>query len=472
MLKNETLEQRIDAGRKLRKTAPRATHNMLGNIKRDPIPLLQSSSEGRFERLVPLRYGRMLASPFAFYRGSAAIQAHDLAPTPQSGLQLQICGDAHLMNFGGFATPERNLVFDMNDFDETHPGPWEWDVKRLAASISVAARHLGFKDSAADDMVFNAVEHYRLRMSEFAQMSELDLWYEKLTFDEMLTGAVAEDSRKQIHKAIEKASMRTHEGLLPKMAEKIDGRWRMRDAPPELFHFRGAHTLLESDDPQMAIDVKRDVLGSYFTKYLATLSWSHQQLLKRFSFQDAAFKVVGVGSVGTYCHVLLFTDIHDQPLFLQAKQAQKSVLAPYVKAGKPAFNHEGQRIVQGQRMLQSASDMFLGWTTGYAGRNLYVRQLRDMKVSFEIDTFSEFLLGRYAWLCFHVLARAHARASGMAPQISGYLGKSGQFAEALAGYARGYTDQVESDFEAFRAACRKGRITAQSEADFGADLRA
>jgi len=468
MPQNDTIEQRFESGRALRREVPRASHSDVGDVKRDPIKLLEASSAGRVEPLVPLRYGRMLASPFAFYRGSAAIQAHDLATTPHSGLASQICGDAHLMNFGGFATPERNFVFDINDFDETHPGPWEWDVKRLAASFTVAARHMGFSAAVADEMVFTAIDNYRAKMAALANMGALDLWYQKMTFEYMLQNAKTAAGRKQIAKAIAKGKTRTHEGVLPKMATKTDGKWVINDAPPALFHVHSKSTLMKADDPWKMMDHLTTV-GKSLKQYLATLHPSNRQLLSYFRMQDVAFKVVGVGSVGTRCGVVLLTDALDRPLFLQLKQAVPSVLAPYVPVGKSAYKHEGQRVVVGQRMMQSASDMFLGWLTGALGYHYYVRQLRDMKFSAEIEMFSEMLLGRYAWLCSDILARAHARASGLAPEISGYLGKGTQFAEAIVGYANNYADQVERDYKVFQEACRKGRLTARSDADFAAD---
>ncbi|MBP6534234.1 MAG: DUF2252 domain-containing protein [Arenimonas sp.] len=468
-----SFEKRIEIGQAIRDSVPRASHSSVGDVKRDPIKLLKANSSGRVERLIPLRYGRMLASPFAFYRGSAILQAHDLATTPHTGLTVQICGDAHLMNFGGFATPERNLVFDMNDFDETHPGPWEWDVKRLAASITVAARSLGFKSAAADKMVFNAVENYRTCMIEFSRMGALDLWYEMTTFDELLKRSKYEEGRKAIAKAMEKAQSRTQKSLLPKMANKVNGRWQFREDPPELFHHSGENSLFGTKDPARKLDLQKVFYDKYFKAYLGSIRPSHRQLLENFSMQDIAFKAVGVGSVGTRCWVMLLTDLQDQPLFLQVKQASRSVLAPYVPSGKSEFKNEGQRVITGQRLMQSASDMFLGWVDGPANRDFYFRQMRDMKVSFELETLSELMLGRYAWLCAHILARAHARGSnGLAPQISGYMGKSGQFAEALVNYADDYADQVERDFDAFRDACRSGKLIAQSEADFGADIRA
>ena len=246
-----SFEKRIEIGQAIRDSVPRASHSSVGDAKRDPIKLLKANSSGRVERLIPLRYGRMLASPFAFYRGSAILQAHDLATTPHTGLTVQICGDAHLMNFGGFATPERNLVFDMNDFDETHPGPWEWDVKRLAASITVAARSLGFKSAAADKMVFNAVENYRTCMIEFSRMGALDLWYEMTTFDELLKRSKYEEGRKAIAKAMEKAQSRTQKSLLPKMASKVKGKWQFREDPPELFHHSGENSMFGTKDPMV-----------------------------------------------------------------------------------------------------------------------------------------------------------------------------------------------------------------------------
>lgn len=463
------LEQVITHGKTLRKDCPRASHDAIGNIKRDPIKLLRESNKNRVARLVPLRYGRMLESPFAFYRGSACIQAHDLSSTPHTGLIQQICGDAHIMNFGGFATPERNLVFDINDFDETHPAPWEWDVKRLAASVTIAARGLGFKSGATDEMVFNAVEQYRESIGEYAQMNVLDIWYEKMTFETILSLSKYEEGRRQIEKLTKKAGLRTHENLLPKMAQKFDGKWKLNDEPPDTFHIQGKATLIAANDKWMYINegkAIRDVYG----KYLKTLALSHQLLLSRFKIQDMVFKVVGVGSVGTRCLALLLTDEHEQPLFLQVKQALPSVLAPYFPQRQFTEKQRGQNIVYGQRLMQSASDSFLGWAKGALGYEYYFRQLRDMKVSVEIELFSEQVFGRYAWLCCDILSHAHAKAGGLAPQMSGYLGNKGDFAEAIVRYANSYADVVESDYEKFRTACRNGTLKAQTDVDFKADL--
>jgi uncharacterized protein (DUF2252 family) len=471
MPSNSNLEQRFLAGRALRKHVLRSSHNDIGDTRRDPVKLLEVSSVGRVDRLVPLRYGRMLTSPFAFYRGSAIIQAHDLAKTPHTGLVQQICGDCHLMNFGGFATPERNLSFDINDFDETHPGPWEWDIKRLAASLMIAARHMGFKAGTGDAVVLMAIESYQTWMASYAHMGALDLWYESVTMASMYRDSTDAGGRKLVAKGIEKAQRRTAGSLLPKMGKKVEGKWVMDDAPPALFHVHGDSTLFDEDDDWVRLANWKTLSNKLFKEYLTNLSPSHRQLLSYFSTQDLAFKVVGVGSVGTRCLVLLMTDAQDQPLFLQIKEAVPSVLARFVPAGKSAFKHEGQRVVAGQRMMQSSSDLFLGASTGPSGRHFYFRQLRDMKVSAEIETFDENLLGLYARLCGRILARAHARAGGLAPQISAYLGRRGQFAEAIVLYSKHYADQVQRDFDVFRAACRKGRLIAQTEADFGADIR-
>jgi len=470
MAKAPTFEEQRQRGRALRERVPRSAHVDPGKLQRDPVALLEASSAGRIEALVPLRYGRMLASPFAFYRGSAAIQAHDLAKTPRTGITIPICGDCHLMNFGGFATAERTLVFDINDFDESHPGPWEWDVKRLAASIMVASRHLGIKASAADELLFAALEGYGRRMAACAQKGALELWYDKLTFDELLANAIYAEGRAEIERLIKKASQRTHQSLLPKIAEKKGGRWVMADAPPGLFHIHGGRSPIPKDDRWMKIDPVKAISGPFLQQYLATLAPSHHSLLDRFQVQDFAFKTVGVGSVGMRCSVVLLTDLRDQPLFLQIKEAVPSVLAPHVGKTKSPFKHHGQRVVVGQRMMQAAGDPFLGWSTGPLGRHFYLRQLRDMKVAIDLETVSERVFERYGALCCDTLARAHARAGGTAAEISGYLGKGDRFAEAIVRYANAYADQVERDFEAFRKACQGGRLRARTDQDFAADI--
>jgi uncharacterized protein (DUF2252 family) len=466
-------QQRRATGRAARERTPRSAQEAIGDIDRDPIELLRISSEGRVRALIPLRYGRMLVSPFTFYRGSAILQAHDLATTPDSGIAIQICGDCHLSNFGGFATPERALIFDLNDFDETAPGPWEWDLKRLVASFTIAGRHLGHGDLAADEFAFRAARSYQTHLREYAEMSVLDLWYERITFDRMHDTLQSEDARRRIKRGIDRASRRTHETMLPKLAERTCDAWRIRDAPPAVFHIQGKSTLIDKNDGWMTLKGRRDeIFEALMLKYVATLTPERARLLSQFALQDVAFKVVGVGSVGTRCFVLLLTDHHDKPLFLQMKEASTSVVARYAKHGRDVDHsgHDGQRVVHGQRLMQAATDPFLGWATGPLGRTLYIRQLRDMKISAEIENLSDDAFREYAALCGWALARAHAKAGGRAPDISGYLGNSDRMAEVLVRYGRSYADKVEKDYEVFRAACRNGKLEARSDADMSADF--
>jgi uncharacterized protein (DUF2252 family) len=442
----------------------------VGNIDRDPVELLKISSAGRIEKLVPLRYGRMIQSPFAFFRGSAIIQAHDLAGTPSSGLHMQICGDCHLANFGGFATPERTLIFDVNDFDETSLGPWEWDLKRLVASFVVAARHLGHKRGVAEELVRRVVGSYQTHMAGYAQLSVLETWYDRISFERLLTEEVSPEASRRIQRGMEKAADRTSAALLPKMSHQVDGRWIIRDAPPVVFHGAGAASLLSAEDRWEGGGSTQEALDEAFESYVSTLAPDRRRLLSYFTGQDMAFKVVGVGSVGTRCLVYLMIDRNGKPLFLQIKEAVQSVIARYFEA--PRVAHEGQRVVDGQRLMQAASDMFLGWTKGPRGRHFYVRQLRDMKLSAQIELMDAELLGEYGALCGWVLARAHAKASGDAAAISAYIGTSDRLADAIVKYAEAYADQVERDYEVFVDACRSGALEARSEEDMEADFRA
>ncbi|MBK5414296.1 DUF2252 domain-containing protein [Pseudomonas sp. TH31] len=462
------LKDRLKQGRDARKACPRNTQSALGNIDRDPLPLIKASSEGRIKSLVELRYGRMLVSPFTFYRANALLHAHDLAGTCSMGLISPICGDSHLMNFGGFATPERNLLFSVNDFDETHPGPWEWDLKRLVASFMVAARDLRHGETVEEDVCRQVVAAYQKTMAECAQQSALDTWYGSISYDDLLEQA-SKATLEHVERAIEKAERRTHAELLPKICERdADGRLTIRDDLPEIFHLHTATTLLDADDDWLRLSDWKPLYDTFMGDYRTTLQADRRELLSRFHAHDMAFKVVGVGSVGTRCLVALLTDDQENPLFLQFKEARCSVLAGYVKS-KSRVQHNGQRVVNGQRLMQSASDLFLGWTTGPGGRQFYVRQLRDMKVSAEIETFDAQTFAAYGRTCGRALARAHAKSSGQAAQISGYIGKSAALADALFKYAEGYTRQNEQDFERFQQACRKGRLRARSEADFAAD---
>ncbi|MEM5338224.1 DUF2252 domain-containing protein [Paraburkholderia azotifigens] len=448
---------------------PRSQQSEIGNVDRDPVELLKLSSADRVERLVPLRYGRMLASPFAFFRGSAIIQAHDLAGTPDSGLVFQICGDCHLANFGGFATPERRLLFDLNDFDETSEAPWEWDIKRLVVSFVLAARNLGFKQRQAEELVYAVAQSYQSRMQAYAEMSILETWYEQITLERVLAESTEPEVQRRVRRAMERASTRTHESLLPKLTRRDGDRLIILDAPPAVFHIRGEQTLFSPDDELLKLKDLEGAQAAAFSDYLSTLALDRRRLLGYFTFQDLAFKVVGVGSVGTRCVIVLMMDRHDKPLFLQFKEASQSVIARY--RGKRKSGHEGQRVVEGQRLMQAASDPFLGWAKGPLGRHFYARQLRDMKLSPQIELMDADMLARYGGLCGWVLARAHAKASGLAAEISDYFGRSDRMSEALIAYSNRYADQVEHDYARFAAACRSGQLEARTDEDMAADFR-
>jgi uncharacterized protein (DUF2252 family) len=468
-VKNQTaLAERHKLGRAARKQAPRNMHAKIGNTDRDPVALLRKSSKGRVEALVPLRYGRMLESPFTFFRGSAIVQAHALSATPNSGIHFQICGDCHLQNFGGFATPERALAFDINDFDETACGPWEWDLKRLAASFAVAARHLGHGETLADEAVSLVVHSYQKWMASYARMSVLDLWNELITFDRLHGTLTSSNTRGHIRQGIQRAPRRTHDMMLPKLASQQHGLWQIRDSPPAVFHVHGKTSLFKPEDDWMGLGDWRKLIKPVYEHYLKSVGAERSKQLSHFTMQDLAFKVAGVGSVGLRCLVLLLVDATDSPLFLQFKEASTSVVSTHFKAH--AARHNGQRIVDGQHLMQAASDTFLGWTSGPFGRAFYGRQLRDMKVSPQIELFSKDTFRQYARLCGWVLARAHAKAGGYAPELTGYMRDGDQMADALVKYSRAYADQVEQDYEKFRKACRSGRLEARTDADMAADF--
>jgi uncharacterized protein (DUF2252 family) len=443
---------RRDQGRQARQNCPRASHAEWKPRSRahDPIELLIESNADRIPGLVPVRYGRMSQSPFAFFRGSAIVQARDLAASPVSGIAVQACGDCHLMNFGGFATPERNLVFDINDFDETFPAPWEWDVKRLVASIAVAARHLTFSASAAEKAVRAAVTSYRQKMSEYAEYKALDMWYTQIRVEDLLEFFRGDkEAIDQLNKSVKKARSRTSEGVFPKLTAVVNGRRTIVDNPPFIYH------------PQLTKDGKWDkLLQNLYRQYLSSQLPSHRVLIGRYSRQDTAVKVVGVGSVGTRCFVELYLADDDDPLFVQTKEARRSVLE--TPKGKSRFSNQGQRVVIGQRLMQAASDIFLGWARTPDGHDFYVRQLRDMKVAPELETFSPRIFRLYATMCGWALARAHAKA-GSAASIAGYLGGSESIDDALVTYAKLYADQVERDFAAFQKAIRAGKLKTDTD---------
>ena len=438
-------------GKALRDVVPRAA---LGRWKRpadrgDAIAFLQASDAGRLPELVPIRWGRMLASPFAFYRGSAGLMAADLARMPSPGLRVQACGDCHLMNFGGFATPERNIIFDMNDFDETLPAPFEWDVKRLVASFVLAARSLGLSDGKARDIAQVAARGYRKRLREFAEMHPTEVWYARFTAADLLD-ALPRNRRKTVQERIERALERSGSAMdFPKLGQLVAGHASIRDAPPLIFHPPGTRA------PEF-----KGLITTMLAQYRDTLADDRRALLDRFRPMDAAIKVVGIGSVGRRCWILLLMSTSNEPLFLQFKEATASVLEPF--AGASAYPHHGQRVVMGQRLMQPTSDIFLGWVTGPKGSHFYVRQLRDAKIKAQVESFDAEMLEFFAKACGSVLARAHAKGGGVS-QISGYLGSGHDFEEAMGRFGIAYADQAERDHAALKAAVRNGTVRAMQE---------
>ena len=441
-------DQRLAAGQALRDTVLRTSHaDWKGPARRrDPIAILKASNRDRLPELVPVRYGRMLRSPFTFLRGSAGLMAHDLAITPASGIRVQACGDCHLLNFGLFATPERNLVFDMNDFDETLPAPWEWDLKRLAVSFVVAARDNHLTDKQAQAAAVECVRAYRVRLRECSKMSPLEVWYDRLDAQTIIEMAPNAKLRKFRTKLVAQAQQRIGDYLYPKISGEVGGRRRLIDQPPILFHVSEKGFEL----------VVREAL----TAYRASLPDERRVLFDRYRMEDIAIKAVGIGSVGTRCFVGLFFSAENHTLLLQFKEARSSVLEPY--AGKSLYDNHGQRVVTGQRLMQSASDIFLGWTHSRFGRHFYVRQLRDMKMSVPVEGATAEQAMLYAELCGRTLAHAHAK-SGDAAMISGYMGKSDTFDRAIGQFALAYADQNEKDHAALVAAVKSGRIKAIME---------
>lgn len=437
-----TPKERSAAGKALRSQVPRSAHAAWQPLpgRPDPIALLEESSRQRLPHLVPIRYGRMLTSPFTFLRGSPIVMAHDLATTPVTGIRVQACGDAHLMNFGLYASPERNLLFDLNDFDETLPGPWEWDLKRLAGSFVVAGRSQGMRDADCIEAARTCAHSYRKRMRQYSRMHLLDIWYSRVD-----SGAALKVFRREggsnMDFNLTKARRRTSLQALSKLAVMRDGRLRIVEEPPLIQHI---------DDQHLSEAIRR-----FFRGYYYSLSEDRRHLVERYRFVDFALKVVGVGSVGTRCFIVLLDGSHEEdPLFLQVKEARESVLEPH--AGSSKSPNHGRRVVAGQRLLQSASDIFLGWSQA-EGHDYYVRQLRDMKGTAHLDSMTGAGLIDYAVLCGWVLARGHAR-SGDPALIAGYLGKGTAFDKAIAAFATAYADQTERDFETFQAAVKAGRL--------------
>lgn len=448
------LEERIAKGKALRDIATRkAQEEWPPPVNRaNPIDLLIESSKGRVDELLPIRYGRMMAGPFAFYRGAAAIMAYDLSHTPATGLTVLADGDCHLVNFGGFATAERKVIFDLNDFDEASFAPWEWDVKRLTASFVVAGRSNGFAPADCRETAWLAAQSYRQRMAEYAGMPVLQVWNDALDFQTIAENMADKEMRRFYTKKLAGAAEKSaHEKEFAKLTYKAGDTPRIVDQPPLIYHFK------DERDGEMLKNAEK-TLGVY----RQTLLPSRRLLLDRFEVVDYAVKVVGVGSVGTICGILLLMSGNGDPLFLQFKEARQSVLEPY--CGASPFGHPGQRVVMGQRAMQAASDIFLGWATGTGAqkRNYFIRQLSDAKIKPVVEIMKEANLKNYARLCGMALARAHAR-SGDAAVLTGYMGKSDAFEDALADFSVAYADQNERDYAALVAAVRNGRIEAATE---------
>ncbi len=438
-------ETRRMAGKAVRDRMPRSAHanwRLPDSPRRSAVELLHISNHGRLDDLVPMRHARMLKSPLAFFRGLALAMARDFAALPSTGMELQLCGDCHLQNFGWFATPERNLIFDITDFDETYAGPWEWDLKRLAVSVGLAARGIGTSKSKQQSMVRAVVETYRDHLRRYELLSPLQLWYERLDAQGLLQHATDVRSHQRYQGIIDRAHQRTVDAMMPTLAQQTDGAWQIIDQPPLVFH------------PPQPDRYVRDV-QQMMVSYRETLSAERRALFDRYRFADAAYKVVGVGSVGLRCGIALLMAAGNQPLVLQVKEARRSVLQS--DRGTPTSEHQGERIVAGQRLMQAASDMFLGWTQDHEGREYYVRQLRDMKMSVNTEALPVDELEAYGRLCGWALARAHAKV-GDPSAILGYIGSGELFDVAIVTFADTYASQVEKDFDAFVAQVKLGAI--------------
>lgn len=453
----KTPAERSAWGRSIRDEVPRTAWSGWAPApdRPDPVELLLSQSAARVPDLVPIRHGRMLVSPFTFYRGAALVMAADLARTPASGIYVQACGDAHLSNFGAFATPERTMAFDINDFDETYPAPFEWDVARLAASIVVAADDNGFDRQTGRALAEHAARRYREQVRSLSEETFLDVWYSKVDFvgrAEEARGSSSKAERQAGRKAAKKAQRKTNLGALDRLAERVDGEWRIKADPPLIV-------------PAARTTGVRDRLEGFFEQYIDSLPRDLLALVHHYEVVDFARKVVGVGSVGTEAHIALLIGTRgDDALWLQLKEAVDSVLARYTISG--LFTHQGERVVFGQRLMQASSDTFLGWASSPTSRrtrvDFYVRQLNDYKASADIAGMTERRLGLYVEVCAEALARAHAR-SGSASAISGYLGKGGAYDKAMGRFAVAYADQNRADYLAFAAAAADGRMEVSSD---------
>ena len=460
----KTPEERTATGKVARARAPRESHAAWapGGARADPVALLEDQARTRVPELVPIRYGRMLVSPFAFYRGAAVIMASDLSTTPRSGIEVQLCGDAHLANFGGFASPERDLVFGINDFDETLPGPWEWDLKRLAASIEIAGREREFSDRERRSCVLAGVREYERTMREFATMGNLAIWYSKLDeagVRQRWGQDVPPHTLKRLDERVVEARTKDNVRAFEKLTRRVDGQLQIISNPPLIVR---VEELLSADEHSRLEEIVKGFIRSYGRSLLN----DHRRLVEDYRYVDMARKVVGVGSVGTRTWIILLLGRDDSdPLFLQIKEAQESVLEPYL--GRSQYDEHGERVVNGQRLIQATSDVLLGWDRITAidetPHDYYVRQLWDWKVSADIEDMTPALLTFYAQMCAWTLAQAHAR-SGDQIAIAAYLGKNDVFERAIAEFSMAYADQNERDYGALVDAVKSGRIKAETGA--------
>ena len=447
-----TVAERRAAGKAARLQPPRGSHAKWepAPARAAPVAILRAQDATRLPEYVPIRYGRMAEAPFAFYRGAAAVMAADLATTPTCGIRVQLCGDAHIFNFGMYASPERTLLFGITDFDETLPGPFEWDVKRLAASVFVAGRDQGFTAEQCREAALAAARNYRQRISQYAEMRDLDVWYAHVSAEDTLAAARAAGGVRirRTERAITKARTRDNLQALERLTTVVDGRRRIVDSPPLIVHLTAAESAVE------------EVVRNAFAAYRRTLQDDRRVLVDRYAFVDMARKVVGVGSVGTRCMIGLFQGRDDQdPLFLQVKEAGPSVLEPFL--GRSVYRNHAHRVVAGQRLMQAASDIFLGWIEDAEGRHFYWRQLRDMKGSVEMTDVLPQGLVALAGVCGWALARAHARA-GDRLAIAGYLGRSDRFDRAVADFATAYADQNECDYRRLLKAIETVEVRAET----------
>lgn len=445
--------ERYDNGAAIRKIVPRSSHQEWAppEDREDPIDVLVKTSVGRIEDLLPIRYRRMIESPFAFYRGAAAIMAADLANTPNTGMHLQLCGDCHLMNFGGFATPERKLVFDINDFDETFPGPWEWDVKRLATSFAIAGKWRKFSSKDCKAFAWHVADSYKRHMLDYSKLSALQIWYADIDLAELIDLGKDEELKEFQQKRIKKAAESiAHEKEFAKMTYLDGTRAKIKDDPPLIYH-------PSRDEVSYTMREAKQV----HKRYVESLPEDKQILLSRYTMHDFAIKVVGVGSVGTLCGISLLMSATGEPIFLQFKEARKSVLESNVKI-KAKYSHQGERIVMGQKLMQSAPDMFLGWTNDDKGKYFYIRQLRDAKIKPVIEIMKTENMTDYAKACGWALARAHAR-SGDPSLLSGYIGNNNEFANAISKFSILYAHQNELDYNKMVEAVKEGRLPISAE---------